>query len=121
MNGLMTDDHPLTLTSVIKRAEHIGAHGEVVSRAPDGQVHRTTDDAVVGRARRLAGALRTLGVQPGDRVATLLWNQPEHLELYFAKWQLPDRIEYIDAIPRTATGKWKKTALRERFGLAAKP
>ncbi len=23
--------------------------------------------------------------------------------------------EYVDAIPRTATGKWKKTALRDRF------
>ena len=26
-----------------------------------------------------------------------------------------DRIEFIEAIPRTATGKFKKTALRERF------
>ena len=36
------------------------------------------------RARRLATALAGLGVGDGDRVATLLWNQPEHLELYFA-------------------------------------
>ena len=33
----------------------------------------------------------------------------------FAKWQLPDRFEFIDALPRTATGKFKKTDLRERF------
>ena len=39
----------------------------------------------------------------------------EHLAADFAKWQLPERFEYVDAIPRTATGKWKKTALRERF------
>jgi fatty-acyl-CoA synthase len=43
----------------------------------------------------------------------------EHLRCEFAKWQLPDRIEFIDAIPRTATGKFKKTALRERFAEAA--
>ena len=43
----------------------------------------------------------------------------EHLGSDFAKWQLPDRIEFIDAIPRTATGKFKKTALRERFVEAA--
>ena len=43
-----------------------------------------------------------------------------HLSHDFAKWQLPERIEYIDAIPRTATGKWKKTVLRERFGAAAR-
>jgi fatty-acyl-CoA synthase len=39
----------------------------------------------------------------------------EHLSQHFAKWQLPDRFEFIDAIPRTATGKFKKTDLREKF------
>jgi fatty-acyl-CoA synthase len=39
----------------------------------------------------------------------------QHLEGDFAKWQLPERFEFVDEIPRTATGKWKKTALRERF------
>jgi fatty-acyl-CoA synthase len=33
----------------------------------------------------------------------------------FAKWQLPDRFEFIDAIPRTSTGKFWKLKLRERF------
>jgi fatty-acyl-CoA synthase len=39
----------------------------------------------------------------------------EHLSQHFAKWQLPDRFEFIDEIPRTATGKFKKTDLRERY------
>ncbi|HSN34103.1 MAG TPA: AMP-binding protein, partial [Ideonella sp.] len=33
----------------------------------------------------------------------------------FAKWQLPDRYETIDAIPRTSTGKFWKLKLRERY------
>ncbi len=33
----------------------------------------------------------------------------------FAKWQLPDRYEFIDAVPRTSTGKFWKMKLRERF------
>ena len=33
----------------------------------------------------------------------------------FAKWQLPDRYEVIDALPRTSTGKFWKLKLRERF------
>ena len=33
----------------------------------------------------------------------------------FAKWQLPDRFEFIDAVPRTSTGKFWKLKLRERF------
>ena len=39
----------------------------------------------------------------------------EHLGTQYAKWQLPERYEFIEEIPRTATGKFKKTALREQF------
>ena len=34
----------------------------------------------------------------------------------FAKWWLPDEYVFADAIPRTSTGKFLKTALRERYG-----
>ncbi|MBC5765523.1 long-chain fatty acid--CoA ligase [Ramlibacter albus] len=33
----------------------------------------------------------------------------------FAKWQLPERYEFIEAVPRTSTGKFWKLKLRERF------
>jgi len=33
----------------------------------------------------------------------------------FAKWQLPERYEFIEAVPRTSTGKFWKMQLRERF------
>ena len=33
----------------------------------------------------------------------------------FAKWQLPDGFVFLEAIPRTSVGKFKKTALREQF------
>lgn len=33
----------------------------------------------------------------------------------FAKWQLPDAFVFLDAIPRTSVGKFKKIALREQF------
>ena len=33
---------------------------------------------------QLAHGLRRLGVRPGERVATFLWNTQEHLEAYFA-------------------------------------
>jgi fatty-acyl-CoA synthase len=39
----------------------------------------------------------------------------EHLAPQFAKWWLPDRFEFVDEIPKTAVGKFKKTALREQF------
>jgi fatty-acyl-CoA synthase len=40
-----------------------------------------------------------------------------HLEGHgFARWQLPDRVEIIDAVPRTSVGKFDKKVLRARFG-----
>jgi fatty-acyl-CoA synthase len=36
-----------------------------------------------------------------------------------AKWQLPDRYEVIDAVPRTSTGKFWKLKLRERYARPA--
>jgi fatty-acyl-CoA synthase len=33
----------------------------------------------------------------------------------FAKWWLPDRFEFVNAIPRTSTGKFQKSALRDAF------
>jgi fatty-acyl-CoA synthase len=82
--GLMMDDYPLSLTAVVERAERFSGTRAVVCRRPDGSVHRTTLGACAERARRLGSALAELGIEPGDPVATLLWNQPEHLELYFA-------------------------------------
>ena len=84
LNGLMMDQYQLTLTALVDRAERFGGSREVVSRRPDGSIHRTTLGETSARARQLASALAGLGIGSGDRVATLLWNQPEHLELYFA-------------------------------------
>jgi fatty-acyl-CoA synthase len=33
----------------------------------------------------------------------------------FAKWQLPDRVELIEAVPRTSVGKFDKKVLRQTF------
>jgi fatty-acyl-CoA synthase len=82
--GLMMDDYPLTLTGAIERAERFSPGQEVVFRRPDGSVGRTTLGDCASRARRLGAALAALGIGEGEPVATLMWNQPEHLEAYFA-------------------------------------
>src|SRR6201985_3773563 len=84
LNGLMMDDYQLSLTALVERAERLTPNSPVVSRRGDGSIHRTTLGECARRARRLASGLADLGIADGDRVATLLWNQPEHLELYFA-------------------------------------
>jgi acyl-CoA synthetase (AMP-forming)/AMP-acid ligase II len=84
LTGLMMDDYPLSLTAIVERAESLTPGRRVVCRRPDGNVDRTTVGECAKRARRLGTALAELGVQGGDRVATLMWNQPEHLEAYYA-------------------------------------
>jgi acyl-CoA synthetase (AMP-forming)/AMP-acid ligase II len=44
----------------------------------------STFTQVAGNAARLASALRGLGIGHGDRVATFMWNNQQHVEAYFA-------------------------------------
>jgi fatty-acyl-CoA synthase len=39
----------------------------------------------------------------------------EFLESRVAKWWLPDRVEFIEEVPKTSVGKFDKKALRARF------
>ncbi len=58
--------------------------------------------------------LACIVLKPGCQVAAA--ELGAHLLQHgFAKWQLPDRYEIIDALPRTSTGKFWKLKLRERF------
>jgi fatty-acyl-CoA synthase len=84
VNGLMMDDYPLSLTALVERAEQLTPGRKVVSRRPDGSVDRTTMGDCARRARSLAAGLAQLGIKEGDRVGTLMWNQSEHLEAYYA-------------------------------------
>ena len=79
----MMDDYQLLVRHIAERAETVHGERAVVSRTQDG-IERSTYAEVVGRARRLASALRELGIGPGDRVGTFAWNSVRHLELYLA-------------------------------------
>ncbi|MFO1191615.1 MAG: 3-(methylthio)propionyl-CoA ligase [Rhodoferax sp.] len=83
MLGLM-QQRPLLLSGLIEHAAAYHGSREIVSHLVDGSTHRSNWATVRERACRLANALQALGVQPGDRVATLAWNTHRHLEMYFA-------------------------------------
>lgn len=74
---------PLTLDLLLERAGTLFRDVQVTSRRPDHGLHHTTYGEIHRRARRLASALQNAGVQPGDRVATLMWNHYAHVEAYF--------------------------------------
>jgi fatty-acyl-CoA synthase len=75
---------PLLISSIIRHADRQFGHNEVVSRRVEGDIHRYTYSDCHQRARRLANALRKLGVKMGERVATVAWNGYRHLEAYYA-------------------------------------
>jgi fatty-acyl-CoA synthase len=83
MLGLM-QRHELLISSILEHAARHHGDGEVVSRRAGGALSRTTYAALGLRARKLASVLRGLGLQPGDRAATLAMNSDRHLELYYA-------------------------------------
>ncbi|MBV8250186.1 MAG: fatty-acid--CoA ligase [Comamonas sp.] len=82
MLGLM-QSQPLLISSLIEFAARHHRDAEIVSRRVEGDIHRYTYKDLAGRARQLANALDAMGLQPGDRVASLAWNGYRHMEMYF--------------------------------------
>ena len=81
MRGTMMD-FPLTLPTLLERADKLFSRVEIVSRRPDCSILRTCYGNFYRRARRLASAMRKLGLRPGDRVASMMWNHSGHLEAF---------------------------------------
>jgi len=82
MRGTMMD-FPLTLPTLLERAGQVFPRVEITSRRPDRTTTRTCYGEFYRRARRVAAALASLGLQPGDRVASMMWNHIGHLEVFF--------------------------------------
>ncbi|WP_233855855.1 3-(methylthio)propionyl-CoA ligase [Paraburkholderia sp. HD33-4] len=83
MQGLMMQQS-LLVSALLTHAERHHGEQEIVSRRVEGDIHRYSYRHLAQRARRMANALGTLGVKPGERVGTLAWNGYRHMELYFA-------------------------------------
>ncbi len=83
MQGLMMD-MPLLVSGLLQHADRHHGDTEIVSKNVDGSLHRYTYRDASARARRLANALKRLGVQRHDRIATLAWNGYRHFEIYYA-------------------------------------
>src|SRR5208282_5915210 len=74
---------PLLISSLIRHADRHHGDVEIVSRRTEGDIHRYTYRDCHRRARQVGNAIRSLGIEPGERVATLAWNGYRHLELYY--------------------------------------
>lgn len=76
-------NHDLLLDDILERAGQQFADTEIVSHIPDKSLFRYTYGELRHRSRSLAKALLDMGLEHGERVATLMWNHHIHLEAYF--------------------------------------
>ncbi|MEU5920048.1 long-chain fatty acid--CoA ligase [Streptomyces sp. NPDC047141] len=78
-------DCELLVRDILTHGQRVYGDSTVV-RCADGPTARSlqTFADIARQAEQLAAALARLGVQPGERVATLAWNTPEHLVAYLA-------------------------------------
>ena len=73
----------MTTTAIMRHGGKVHGASECVTWT-EGGPRRATFAQVAERADLLASALARLGIKPGDRVGTFMWNSQEHLEAYFA-------------------------------------
>ena len=105
-------ERPLLVSSILTHAALVHGKQEIVSCDAAGAIHRYTYRDAGKRVARLAHALVGLGVQPGDRVATLAWNNYRHFELYYA-------ISGIGAVCHTVNPRLFREQLVHIFNHAA--
>ncbi|MEM0373901.1 MAG: AMP-binding protein, partial [Sulfolobales archaeon] len=80
----MMDDYQLNVTQLINHAGRWFKEQEIVSRRSDGKIHRYTYSDALNRVKRIASALRSLGIKIGERVGVLSWNTFRFYESYFS-------------------------------------
>ncbi|WP_394340701.1 long-chain fatty acid--CoA ligase [Natrarchaeobaculum aegyptiacum] len=73
----------LTLDKLLERAVDLFPERELVTKLPDGSVHRYTYADAYGRICQLAHALDGLELEAGARVGVVATNHYRHFELYF--------------------------------------
>lgn len=74
---------PLLMSRILGRGATLDPNEEVVTMQENG-THRQTLRTTWNRANQVAAALKQHGIQVGDRVASFMWNNYRHLELYQA-------------------------------------
>jgi Acyl-CoA synthetases (AMP-forming)/AMP-acid ligases II len=75
---------PLLISSMIEHAGRYHADSLVISKNTDSTITKTTWGDVHKNSKRFANVLASLGLNLGDRVATIAWNNHRHLESWYA-------------------------------------
>jgi fatty-acyl-CoA synthase len=82
MLGLM-QERELLISDILSFAARFHRGAKIITARADGSTVHHTYPQIHARATKLANALKDRGVAPGERIATLAWNDHRHLELYY--------------------------------------
>ncbi|MCM1973804.1 long-chain fatty acid--CoA ligase [Streptomyces sp. G1] len=78
-------DVPLLVSRILEHGRKIHGSSQVTTWTGEPEPHRRSFAEIGNRAAQLANALRDeLGVSESDVLGTLMWNNAEHVEAYFA-------------------------------------
>ncbi|WP_328361498.1 long-chain fatty acid--CoA ligase [Streptomyces sp. NBC_00445] len=78
-------DVPLLISRILEHGRQIHGSSQVTTWTGEAEPHRRSFAEIGNRAAQLAHALRDdLGVREDDVLGTLMWNNAEHVEAYFA-------------------------------------
>ncbi len=97
-------DFQLNITHIFHRMRTIYGTSEIIARGNSG-IERFTYQQFTDLILRTAGYLRSIGIRPGDVVASLSWNTRHHLQLYFA-------VPLIGAVLNTVNIKYSEETIR---------
>lgn len=99
-------DAPLSITEIMKYGVACYPESKVITYFGD-HSEEASFSAVGERAAKLANALESLGVEPGDRVGTFCFNHQQHMEAYLGVPSMgavlhtlnlrlfPDQLSYV--------------------------
>jgi len=74
----------LLISDILEYAAQYHQNARITSRTVEGEIHQYGYADALSRSKQLANALQKLGVNQGDRIATIAWNTHRHFEIYYA-------------------------------------
>ena len=107
--------HELMISDLIEHAATVHRDREIFTVNSDMSEHRYTWADCAVRVRKLANALLAAGVKEGDRIATIAWNNYQHIEIYYAVSSIGAIVHTINPRLKPAQIAWMVNHAEDSF------
>lgn len=107
--------HELMISDLIEHAASVHSDQEIYTLNSDLSEHRYSWADCAQRVRKLANALLSAGIKKGDRVATIAWNNYQHIEVYYAVSSIGAIVHTINPRLKPAQIAWMINHAEDTF------